>query len=121
MTAILIINNMQYTFGTQTNQAISRLGTLHAQLTRIGDAVITASAGYEGQPGTQFEVDPSAPPQNMGMAPANLFGVIADPAKPGEQGQNYAYAVGRLFEEWKKFWELAEPYIEQLDNGATTL
>lgn len=114
MTTTVISNNMPYSFGQQTNQAVTRLIALNTQIARLGEAIKTASAGYSGVPGTQFEGSASGP-----ITPINLFGVQADPEKPGEQGQAYAYAMGRLSEEWTKFWTLAVPFVEQLDNGGT--
>lgn len=100
-------------YGAMTNQTISRLIGLNASLERLSDAIATASSDYEGVPGTQFETSTT-----LGTAP-NLFGVSPS-AEPGEAGTSYAYAMGRLHEEWEKFWALAEPFIEQLDNGSTS-
>jgi hypothetical protein len=51
------------------------------------------------------------------MAPPNNFGIQADPANPGANGEAYSYAVGQLAAAWATFWDAARPYIEQLDNG----
>lgn len=107
MTTTIISNGVSY--GQMSNQAISKLISLQTQLERINDAIATASAGYEGTPGTEFEAG------TMG-ATTNLFGVQPS-ATPGEQGAAYKYAMGRLCEEWATFWTAAEQYIEQLDNG----
>lgn len=118
MTAIIIASNtMAYPFGAQTNQAVSRLVGLQTQMQRLGEAIQTASAGFDGTPGTQFEVG-NVDPANI---VANLFGVQAEVANPGKQGQAYSYAMARLYEEWNKFWAAAEPFIQQLDNGQVSL
>jgi hypothetical protein len=51
----------------------------------------------------------------------NLFGVVPDPAEPGRNGTDYAYAVNSLEAAWQVFWTAAEPFIEQLDNGGTSM
>lgn len=111
MTTTVISNQQPY--GQLTNQTISRLIQLQVNVERLGDAVKTASAGYTGTPGTEFEAVPTGtfPPPNP-----NLFSVQPS-TTPGEQGAAYKYAIGRLQEEWAKFWEVAQPFIEQLDNG----
>lgn len=126
MTATMFSPNaMQYPFGQQTSQAIGRLVGLNTAMARLGTAIATASSGYDGVNGTQFEAAPMGAP--MAPAPAvapvgqNLFGVIPDPDQPGKEGQTYAYAMGRLSEEWTKFWDAAKPFIEQLDNGQTSM
>ena len=114
MTAIIIPNNqMAYPFGQQTNQAIGRLVSLNASLGRLGEAISTANSGFSGEPGTQFETG-NTDPKNV---VPNLFGIQADPANPGQQGQAYSYAMGRLSEEWLKFWAVAKDFVEALDNG----
>lgn len=114
MTTTIISNTVSY--GQMTNQSVSKLIALQTMLERLQDAITTASAGYEGEPGTEFE----APTNALAPAVPNLFGVQPS-ATPGEQGAAYKYAVGRLHEEWAKFWEVAEPFVEQLDNGTTSL
>jgi hypothetical protein len=101
MTTTVISNNVSY--GAMTNQAIGKLLSLQSTLERLKDAIATASAGYDGTPGTEFE-------------DGTLFGVKANDT-PGAQGTAYAYAMGRLNDEWLTFWAAAEPFIEQLDNG----
>jgi hypothetical protein len=114
--AALIIPNMT-PFGSMTNQATSRLINLNATIERLKDAIATASAGYTGTPGTQFE----AAPMGVGAPPPapNNFGVQPDPEALGENGTDYAYAVGVLTEQWALFWAAAEASINQLDNGGT--
>ena len=116
MTTTIISNNIPYSYGQMTNQAIAKLVSLQTTMERLHDAISTASAGYEGTPGTEFEISSNM----MGVQPANLFGVQAS-ATPGEQGSAYSYAIGRLHEEWVKFWALAEPFVEQLDNGTSNM
>lgn len=110
MTTTIINNGAQYTFGALTNRMTSGMIQCNTQLERLNDAIATASAGYDGTPGTQFEVDPV-----NGNDP-NLFGIMAS-ATPGEQGQAYSYAIGRLHDLWAAFWLEASPFIEQIDNG----
>jgi len=109
MTTLIISNGTPY--GSMTNQATSRLIALNTMLERLKDAIATAASGYEGTPGTEYELS-----TGLGT-PANLFGVTPSET-PGEQGTAYSYAMGRLNEEWSKFWTAAEPFIEQLDNGS---
>jgi hypothetical protein len=107
MTTTVISNGASY--GAMTNQAIGKLISLNSTLERLTDAISTASSGYTGTPGTEFETS-----ANLGAQ--NLFGVQPSET-PGEQGTAYSYAMNRLQEEWSTFWAVAEPFIEQLDNG----
>lgn len=116
--AALIIPNMT-PFGSMTNQVTSRLINLATTMERLKEAIATASAGYDGTPGTQYEaaiVGANAPPV---ANPPNNFGVQPDPEQPGKNGTDYAYAVNVLVEHWATFWAAAEPSIAQLDNGGT--
>lgn len=106
MTTTVISNMMPYSYGQMTNQAIGRLISANTTLLRLNDAITTASAGYDGTPGTQFE----------STTPNNLFGVVPSTI-PGEQGAAYRYAMESLIAQWRTFWVAAQPYIEQLDNG----
>jgi len=112
MATIIISSQDPYTQGRATNQLTSRLLASAAQLERLHAAVVTASSGYDGAPGTEFEIDPNL----MSSAVQNLFGVQPSDT-PGEQGAAYSYAVNRLHELWATFWADARPYVEQLDNG----
>lgn len=127
MSAIIISNGSS--FGAMTNQMVARLVGLHTAIGRLSEAIATASSGYEGVPGTEFEIGNSgnsgAPmpalrgpviPAAPSTAPS-LWGVYADPETPGKQGQAYSYAVGQLRNEWEEFWAKAERYIQALDNG----
>ena len=128
MSAIIISNSVS--FGQMTNQVVARLVGLHVSIGRLSEAIATASSGYEGVPGTEFEIGggsnsgpalmPARPGPIVPSAPStapSLWGVYADPERPGAQGQAYSYAVGRLRDEWQKFWSEAERYIQALDNG----
>jgi hypothetical protein len=113
--AALIIPS-QTSFGGLTNQVITRLLQTNGNIERLKDAIATASSGYTGTPGTQFE----AQTMNAGMYMApNNFGVQPrpDPEEAGANGTDYAYAVNILAEAWATFWAAAEPSINQLDNG----
>lgn len=128
MSAIVISNSTN--FGAMTNQVVARLVALHTSIGRISEAIATASSGYDGIPGTEFEIggmSNSAPapmpvprgpivPSAPSTAPS-LWGVYADQETPGKQGQAYSYAMGQLQIEWRKFWSEAERYIQALDNG----
>src|SRR5882672_7429741 len=96
-TLIIAANGMGATYGAMTNQAVSKLIALQTVMERINDAIATASAGYEGEPGTQFEAPAMGSP-----GATNLFGVQPSET-PGEQGSAYSYAMGRLHEEWATF------------------
>jgi hypothetical protein len=97
-----------------TNQSVAKLISLQTSMERLNDAIATASSGYAGTPGTEFEAGPP------GAAAPNLFGVQPSEV-PGEQGQAYSYAVMQLFQQWQTFWTAAQPYIEQLDNGTYSM
>lgn len=101
-------------FGQMTNATISRLAMLNKTIPRLQSAIATASIGFTGTPGTQFEASPVVSLPAMG---ANLFGVQPNPDEAGAQGLAYEFAVGRLAEIWATFWTDAEPFIRQLDNG----
>lgn len=116
MTATLISTYGNYTFGQMTNQVTSKMMGLQSQMTRLQDAIATASSGYEGTPGTEFEI----PSPGVNNAPQNLFGVVPSET-PGEQGQAYSYAMGQLATAWATFWAAASPYLEQLDNGMQSM
>lgn len=104
-------------FGGMTNAMINRLIALNTTITRLQDAIATASAGFDGTPGTEFESTGS----NLNpMASTNLFGVQPDPDNPGAQGQAFAYAVGQLANLWNEAWPKLRPYVDQLDNGVQT-
>jgi hypothetical protein len=122
MASTIIANIAPYTFGQMTNQAVARLVSLNTQLARLQEAIATASSGYEGAPGTEFEIRGNSnmvlPTGSLAIG-QNLFGVLAS-SVAGEQGQSYSYAVGQLYAAWQTFWAAAAPYIEQLDNGAST-
>jgi len=113
MTTIVISNS--YPYGQMTNQTMGKLIAMHSTMQRLNDAIATASAGYEGEPGTQFEI-----PSAIGGAPPTLFGVQPS-ATPGEQGTDYRYAMDALATQWATFWAAAEPFIEQLDNGTLSI
>ena len=115
MASIVISNNVS--FGQMTNQIVSRMTGLNSSMPRLQEAIATASSGYTGVPGTEFE----APTGNM-TAPttSNLFGVQPDAETPGKKGTDYSYAVGQLQTAWAAFWTQAAPFIEQLDNGIPT-
>ena len=111
MTAVVI--NNQTSFGQMTNSAVSRLLSLNTTMERLKDAVATASSGYAGIPGTEFEAATGAPSHMT----TNNFGVQPNPDEPGANGTDYAYAVNQLTAQWATFWTAAQPYVEQLDNG----
>ena len=114
MAAIIIPSSTS--FGGLTNRNITTLLALNTGLERLKDAIASASAGYEGTPGTQFEANNMMAPS--GYVPNN-FGIAPNPATPGQRGTDYAYAVDVLTQAWATFWTAAEPSISQLDNGMT--
>ena len=118
MTATIISTGPQYTFGALTNRLVGGLIAGNTQLERLKEAIATASSGYTGTPGTEFEIGQTAAGVLVGN---NLFGVVADTENPGQKGTEYSYAVGRLHELWAAFWVEAEQYVEQLDNGTGSL
>jgi hypothetical protein len=114
-TLIIAPNASNAAFGTMTNQAVSRLISLQSTLERLNAAIATASSGFEGTPGTQFEGGGAT---IIGVP--NLFQVQPSDT-PGEQGEAYRFAMGRLGEEWATFWAAAQPFIDQLDNGTFSM
>lgn len=112
MTAIIISQGAQ--FGQLTNQIVGNLQRTNAAMPRLEDAIATASSGYTGVEGTEFET--AIPGSNQPYEP-NLFQVQADTNNPGAQGKSYRYAVESLKVEWDKFWTAAATYIRALDNG----
>lgn len=117
MAATIISNMMPYSFGQMTNQTVGRIISANTAVVRLAEAIATASAGFQGTDGTQFEMGNTDPKDQV----INLFGVQADVNRPGEQGKAYAYAVNRLNDAWTTFWEAAQPYLEQLDNGQSAM
>jgi hypothetical protein len=114
MASTIISNTMQHTFGVMTNRLVSGLISADTAMRRLNEAIATASSGFTGTDGTQFEIG------NTGadaVTNQNLFGVQADPAAPGTKGKDYSYAINQLDVAWETFWAAARPYIEQLDNG----
>ena len=114
MAAIIISNST--TFGGMTNNAVGRLISLQTTMQRLKDAVATASSGYTGIPGTQFEGVSFG-----GPTPGNNFGIQPDPENPGVKGTDYEYALNQLTAQWDTFWTAASPFIEQLDNGTAAM
>lgn len=104
MSAIIVSNTPP--FGLMTNRTVAGLHTVAEAITRLNAAVATASSGYTGTAGTEFE------------GPNTNFGVVAG-ATPGEQGAAYAYAVGNLATAWTTFWTNAKASIDAIDNGVT--
>lgn len=113
MAALIIPNSTN--FGSMTNQMVSRIASLDSTIKRLSEAIATASAGFTGTPGTQFEAP--IPTGTPGPFVQNNFGIVPNPDDPGKQGTDYAYAVGRLHEQWATFWAAAEPFVAALDNG----
>ena len=102
MTTTVISNSAS--FGLLTNETISDLHMVNEAIERLGAAVAQAQSGFDGTAGTEFE-------------DGTLFGVAADPASPGTKGNDYAYAVGILKQNWETFWTAALGAITQIDNG----
>jgi hypothetical protein len=114
--AALVISNVA-PFGNMTNQTTAKLNSLNTTIARLKDAIATASSGYTGIPGTQFET----PTNGANMIAGNNFGVQGEPDVPGKAGTDYAYAVGTLAQAWENFWITASPAIDQLDNGMVAM
>jgi hypothetical protein len=115
MVALVIPN--QTTFGQMTNSVVSRLAGLNTTVLRLAEAVATASAGYTGTAGTEFE----ATSMSAGPWSPNNFGVQADPAASGANGTAYSDAVTQLATQWQTFWTAAAPFIKTLDNGQAAM
>jgi hypothetical protein len=113
MAALIIPNNT--TFGSMTNQTVSNLLKLNTTMARLKDALATASAGYEGVAGTQYEAATMG--MNMPMS-QNNFGIVPKVDAAGANGTDYEYAVNTLTAQWDTFWAAAEASVNQLDNGS---
>ena len=107
MSSIQIPNHTA--FGGMTNRVVASLINNNTNMARLKEAIATASSGFEGTPGTQFE----------GMN--NNFGITADPENPGKKGTEYSYAMDSLATAWNTFWETAQPYLAALDNGQMSM
>ncbi len=120
MTSLVIPT--QTTFGQMTNSVVSRLAGLNTTVLRLNEAVSTASEGYAGTPGTEFEA-PSMGAGGIMTSGTNNFGVQPDPdpANAGVNGVTYSDAVTQLTVQWQAFWALAAPYIRTLDNGQAAM
>jgi len=103
-------------FGGMTNRIVSQMLTMNTNMERLKDALATASAGFVGTPGTQYEAGNAMVPGNMYVP--NNFGIVPDPAEAGKNGNDYEFAVNTLAAAWAAFWTAASASIEQLDNGA---
>lgn len=112
MSTLVISSFQPFSFGSLTNQSVQRLISLESSMQRLKDAIATASAGYPGVPGTQFEAIPNV---SFGTVP-NLFGVQPNDT-PGQQGESYRFAMDSLMAAWETFLVSARPFIAQLDNG----
>jgi hypothetical protein len=116
MAALIIPSSTS--FGGLTNQLVGRLISVNTNMERLQDAIATASSGYTGTAGTQFEAGSMG---GMGGYQQNNFGVVPDAATPGKNGTDYAYAVDILAQAWATFWAAAEASINQLDNGQASM
>jgi hypothetical protein len=117
MAALIIPNST--TFGQMTNSVVSRLAGLNTTVARLNEAVATASTGYTGVAGTEFESGGGG--MGMPYPGANNFGVQADATAPGANGTAYSDAVTALAAQWEAFWVLAAPIIKTLDNGQAAM
>jgi hypothetical protein len=107
MTATIISNTPP--FGAMTNKTVSGLHSVNEAILRLQEAVATAASGFDGVAGTEYE------------GTSTNFGVVPDPAVPGAKGGDYAFAIDSMANAWRTFWTAALPFIEQLDNGVTTV
>jgi hypothetical protein len=128
MTALIISNSGQHSFGMMTNQMVGKMLSLNQTVVRLNEAVATAASGWTGTPGLEYEMatqgfspPPGVAPQVAEIPPPNNFGVQQDPAVPGQKGSDFSYAIGRLNELWTTFWAEAQAYVEQLDNGGMVM
>jgi hypothetical protein len=122
MTTTVITNSGSFPYGQMTNQAIGRLISLNTTLSRLKEAIAIAALDYQGVEGTEYELRSGGAvpvPANTTNIPT-LFGVVPSNA-PGEQGVAYRYAMETLYQHWAVFWAAAQPFIEQLDNGAPSM
>lgn len=102
MSTILFQQNMQ--FGAMTNNMVAMLFALNSTIPRLNAAIGTASSGFSGTAGTEYE------------GPTSAFGIAPSDA-PGAQGQAYASAMATIMQNWNTFWEAASGAIDAIDNG----
>jgi X-X-X-Leu-X-X-Gly heptad repeat protein len=117
--AVIISTQATYTFGAMTNKLVTGLIAANSSLSRLQSGMNTASSGYSGVAGTQYEV--SGTTSGNPTAPTNLFGVIADANAPGSNGITYQNAMDTIEAAWQTFWETASDALKTLDNGGTPM
>lgn len=103
MTTVVIQNTQS--FGTLSNNIVSQLFFINANLARLSAALGNASSGFTGTAGTEYE------------GPETLFAVVPDATTPGQQGSAYASAITTIAQNWETFWTAAQGAIDALDNG----
>lgn len=111
MSSLIYGTSGQATMGQMTAAAIAKIVATNAAMARITEAIATASSGFEGTPGTQFEANDGG----FGTAD-NLFQALPSDTA-GEQGSNYRFAVESLNAQWQTFMDAAKDFIAQLDQG----
>lgn len=92
-------------FAQLANISVAQLFALNSSLARLQAAVDTASQGYAGTAGTEYE------------GPTSAFGIVAGET-PGAQGQAFASAVATIVQNWNTFWTAAQGAIDAIDNGS---
>jgi hypothetical protein len=119
MARVIFSMQPQYTFGTMSTRLVTNLIAANASVARITAGMATASSGFTGTDGTQYEVSSSMPPNPM--APPNLFGVVTEANSPGANGMAYENAMNTIETAWQTFWTAASAALQTLDNGSTVI
>lgn len=107
MTAIVV--NGQTSFGGMSNAAIANLINAVNDIHRVHDAIAQAQSGYTPPSGATAGAAVEGDTTN--------FGVVADAANPGVQGDSFVYALNTLDAALQTFFTTNEGSIAALDNG----
>jgi hypothetical protein len=121
MARVIFTTQPQYTFGVMTTRLVTSLIQANASVARVQAGMTTASNGFTGTAGTQYEISGSSTGMGNPMAPINLFGVIADANNLGANGTAYETAMNTIETAWQTFWTAASGALQTLDNGSTTV
>jgi hypothetical protein len=119
MARVIFTTQPQYTFGVMSTRLVTALIQANASIARITAGMATASSGFTGTAGTQYEIGSNTPLNPQG--PTNLFGVIADANNLGANGVAYENAMNTIEAAWQTFWTDASAALQTLDNGSTTV
>jgi hypothetical protein len=101
MTSVVVSNATP--FGQMSNTMVENFWAIDQAITRLQAAIASASSGFAGTAGTEYET-------------GSPFGVVQS-STPGAQGAAWAYAVNVLAGNWATFRAVAIASIDAIDNG----